>query len=83
MNPSPESIDPETQETGKQKRKYCDHGRRRSECKECGGSGICEHGRKRGKCKLCAQCKYETKRMDCADFVVENKKAKGGETNPA
>ena len=23
----------------------CPHGRRRSQCKECGGSGICEHGR--------------------------------------
>ena len=25
----------------------CPHGRRRSQCKECGGSGICEHGRRR------------------------------------
>ena len=24
----------------------CPHGRRRSQCKECGGSGICEHGRR-------------------------------------
>ena len=23
----------------------CPHGRQRSQCKECGGSGICEHGR--------------------------------------
>jgi hypothetical protein len=25
----------------------CPHGRRRSQCKECGGSGICKHGRER------------------------------------
>eukprot|EP00605_Chrysophyceae_sp_TOSAG23-4_P001203 GSChrysophyteH1.ASY1.ANO1.1312.1 assembled CDS len=26
-------------------RACCEHGRRKSRCKECGGSGICEHGR--------------------------------------
>tara|TARA_B100000780_G_scaffold182150_1_gene127813 strand:+ start:453 stop:704 length:252 start_codon:yes stop_codon:yes gene_type:complete len=31
----------------------CPHGRRRSECKECGGGSICEHGRVRNKCKDC------------------------------
>ena len=31
----------------------CPHGRRRSQCKECGGSGICEHGRERTRCKEC------------------------------
>ena len=31
----------------------CPHGRRRYNCKECGGSGICEHGRHRSKCKEC------------------------------
>ena len=31
----------------------CPHGRRRSLCKECGGSGICEHGRQRSRCKEC------------------------------
>ena len=25
--------------------KMCEHGRRRNQCKDCGGSGICEHGR--------------------------------------
>ena len=24
----------------------CAHGRQRSQCQDCGGSGICEHGRK-------------------------------------
>ena len=27
-------------------RTKCEHGRERSRCKDCGGSGICEHGRK-------------------------------------
>ena len=31
----------------------CEHGRRRSDCKECGGSQICEHGRQRSLCKEC------------------------------
>ena len=31
----------------------CPHGRRRSRCKECGGSGLCEHGRVRSICKYC------------------------------
>jgi len=31
----------------------CPHGRRRYNCKECGGSSICEHGRQRYQCKEC------------------------------
>jgi hypothetical protein len=31
----------------------CEHGRRRSQCKECGGGSICEHGRRRSDCKEC------------------------------
>ena len=29
------------------------HGRRRSQCKECGGSSFCEHERQRKGCKEC------------------------------
>ena len=32
----------------------CPHGRRRYQCKECGGKGICEHGRRRDTCKECS-----------------------------
>ena len=32
-------------------KKKCEHGRERSRCKDCGGSGICEHGRQRSQCK--------------------------------
>ena len=38
----------------------CPHGRRRSECKECGGGSICEHGRIRYRCKECRAVKTET-----------------------
>ena len=31
----------------------CEHGRRKSSCKECGGSAICEHGRLKRQCKEC------------------------------
>ena len=31
----------------------CEHGRQRSQCKECGGASICEHGRRRSNCKEC------------------------------
>jgi regulator of protease activity HflC (stomatin/prohibitin superfamily) len=30
-------------------------GRQRSQCKDCGGSGICEHGRVRTQCKDCCR----------------------------
>ena len=39
--------------SGNEMSKACEHGRRRSECKECGGSSICEHGRRRHRCKEC------------------------------
>ena len=31
----------------------CPHGRRKSQCKECGGSQICPHGRRKNLCKEC------------------------------
>jgi DnaJ-class molecular chaperone len=37
----------------KRKRVKCEHGRQRSLCKDCGGSGVCEHGRQRNVCKEC------------------------------
>ena len=37
----------------KRKLVKCDHGRVRSQCKDCGGSGVCEHGRRRYSCKDC------------------------------
>jgi len=33
--------------------KKCEHGRQKSQCKECGGGSICEHGRIKSQCKEC------------------------------
>ena len=48
----------------------CPHGRRRSTCKECGGSQICEHGRRRSTCKECGGsqiCEHGRVRSFCKD----------------
>ena len=39
--------------TTKKPRSLCPHQRRRSECKECGGSAICQHQRLKSRCKEC------------------------------
>jgi hypothetical protein len=44
----------ERQESGK--RAKCEHGRQKSKCKDCGGSGICPHKKLKSSC---AQCKAE------------------------
>ena len=48
----------------------CPHGRRRSRCKECGGSQICEHGRERSRCKECGGgsiCEHGRERYSCKE----------------
>jgi hypothetical protein len=48
----------------------CPHGRRRSQCKECGGSQICEHGRERPYCKECGGsqiCEHGRIRSQCKE----------------
>lgn len=47
---------------------FCEHGRRRSRCKDCGGTGICKHGRQRYTCKACGGpgiCKHGRQRYLC------------------
>ena len=54
----------------KRTRKECEHGRRRYQCKECGGSGICEHGRRRERCKECGGsgiCEHGRERRCCKE----------------
>ena len=48
----------------------CPHGRVRSRCKECGGSGIYEHGRQRRRCKDCGGCKHGRLLGRCKDCDV-------------
>ena len=48
----------------------CPHGKRRYQCKECGGSQICEHGRQRSKCKECGGagiCEHGRERCRCKE----------------
>ena len=48
----------------------CQHGRRRTQCKECGGSQICQHGRRRDRCKECGGsqiCKHGRRRGHCKE----------------
>ena len=48
----------------------CEHGRRRSQCKECGGSSICQHGRRRSGCKDCGGsgiCQHGRSRSYCME----------------
>ena len=50
----------------------CEHGRRRDQCKECGGSGLwlCEHGRPRDRCKECGGsgfCEHGRQRSKCKE----------------
>ena len=48
----------------------CEHGRRRSHCKECGGASICDHGRQRQQCKECGGasiCGHGLQRSRCKE----------------
>ena len=53
----------------------CPHGKRRSLCKECGGSEICEHGRRRYQCKECGGsgiCEHGRRRSRCKECRAAN-----------
>jgi hypothetical protein len=46
----------------------CPHGKKKNNCKECGGSGVCEHGNYRYYCKACGGsgiCKHGCIRYNC------------------
>ena len=48
----------------------CPHGKRRSQCKECGGASICKHSRERSKCKECGGgsiCEHGRIRSQCKE----------------
>ena len=51
----------------------CPHGRRRRECKQCGGASICEHGRVRSRCKECGGsgiCEHGRVRSQCKECIA-------------
>ena len=51
-------------------KRHCEHNKRRSKCKECGGASICEHNRERSKCKECGGasiCEHNKRRSECKE----------------
>ena len=50
--------------------KYCTHGRRRTYCKDCGGTSICEHDKRRSDCKDCGGsnfCQHGNQKSRCKE----------------
>ena len=50
------------------KEQTCEHGRRRTQCVQCGGSEICEHKRQRHNCIKCKGsqiCEHNQQRLSC------------------
>ncbi len=48
----------------------CEHNRRHSQCKECGGSQICEHNRRHSQCKECGGtqiCEHNIQHSRCKE----------------
>ena len=48
----------------------CEHGKRKSQCKDCGGSAFCEHGKEKSRCKDCggsAFCEHGKHKSYCKD----------------
>ena len=51
-------------------RLYCEHGRQKSQCKDCGGAGICEHGKRKSQCKDCGGsgiCEHNRQKSQCKE----------------
>ena len=68
----------------KAKPRKCQHGRMRSQCKECGGGSICQHGRMRSQCKECGggaafasmdECAIDARSAEGAAFVSTDEDA--------
>jgi len=63
------SVD-EKQAASNPKHRLCPHQRRRSSCKDCGGSSICPHKRRRSQCKDCGGgsiCQHKRERTKCKE----------------
>jgi len=49
----PRSAKPALSKGIKKESKKCPHGKQKSVCSDCGGSGLCQHGRRKSKCTKC------------------------------
>ena len=48
----------------------CEHNRRKTQCKDCGGSSICEHNRRKSECKDCGGisiCEHNRRKSECKE----------------
>ena len=61
----------------------CEHNRRKSSCKECGGSDICEHNKRKSVCKECGGasiCEHKKRKSRCKECggseICEHNKTK-------
>jgi len=57
---SAEMLDHSAPKKRRTAEKLCEHQRRKSRCKDCGGSGLCEHQRQRSQCKDCRSARSKT-----------------------
>ena len=67
-NPCP--TIPETLPKPKYVPPKCPHGKRRAQCKECGGGSVCEHRKQRAQCKECggaSLCEHGNQRSRCKE----------------
>ena len=49
-------------------RNYCEHGKSKSECRECGGRCLCVHGKRKTRCHICSEkgfCEHAILQIDC------------------
>jgi hypothetical protein len=52
------------------KQSKCEHGRRKPECRHCGGASICVHGKRKSRCKECGGasiCVHGRRKDQCKD----------------
>ena len=59
----------------------CEHKKRKTRCKECGGASICEHGSRKSDCVKCGGasiCEHGSRRIRCktcmGSQICEHKK---------
>ena len=54
----------------------CPHGRRKRQCRDCGGSNICEHGKQKSRCADCGGsgiCPHKRRKERCQECLAERK----------
>ena len=64
--------------------KRCEQNRRKSECRECGGSQICEHNHRKSRCRECGEsqiCEHNHRKSECRECegsrICVHKRVKG------